>query len=137
MALTGNFHHARPAARIFVQGTVTNPNPFSSSEHKFGLIIKNSPEKIYPKPGLTGISTSSFVGGVVFNPNLSIEPDFFISNFYITNLSATDILEFSFDGINIHGIVRPSTEKPFTNRLESAISFRARTGSVNFVFEGW
>jgi hypothetical protein len=57
----------------------------------------------------------------------------------VTNLSATaaEIIEISFDGTNVHGVIPAGTTKVFQNRHEAGISLQARAGTPAFSVEAW
>ena len=63
-------------------------------------------------------------------------PSIWSSSIKITNTGNNDIA-FSFDGVNIHGVVKTGEIAVFWNRIEAGIAIQQITGSSTFRIEAW
>lgn len=56
---------------------------------------------------------------------------------YIKNTGATNDLEFSFDGVNVHGRLAPGAERIYYNRFEAGMALRGVTANTTYIVEAW
>lgn len=96
------------------------------------------------EPGSTetvNLGTPPFGGGVS-TPD-DPKPQIWSDNVRVVNLDPTNFLEFSFDGVNVHGKIGPESGLSYRNRSEGGIALRGKSpanvivDNVPFIVEAW
>ena len=124
----------RRTLRFFAAGTTTGS--YADNAHMFAEQEGASPYN--PTPVVAHgsrdvVSIDSPMGGGVHKGDP--EAHIWCQNITITNDGAAD-LYFTFDGVRVHGIVKPGESRRYRNRFESGIAFRSgtpATGSITVV----
>jgi hypothetical protein len=80
--------------------------------------------------------TGTGAQGVATGITASDPPMVWSGNIRICNDGAAD-LEFSFDGVAVHGRIKPNEAFVYRNRYEAGISVRGAGGSTTYRVEAW
>ncbi len=132
---TGNTALTQPEIRknFFGGGSIVTPTPnISHGATTTAVRVGNS---VAPgSPMGTGQGPVS-----VFDPYSSPEPMVWANTILVSNDdgTATNTLEFSFDGINVHGRVRGGETLTFRERREAGIAIRLGAGTPAFRIHAW
>ena len=119
----------------------TDTGDIEAAGGKFGSYLKPGPPfggNRAPSPGTTLRTTNATITDRTQDP----PPPPFIHSQYIriTNLNTTtgEDLEFSFDGVNVHGYVPAGESRVYDDRREAGIAIRpVAAADTDFILEVW
>lgn len=128
---------------VFIDQPGANPyTPLPVVEPGDDISKKGNPgvkTVIPPNPAGTGenylTDDPSLPVGQGYLTQPSVKAYIWAENIRIENTGATNPLEFSFDGVNVHGIVPAGEIREYFGRREAAIAVRSTT--TTFVIEAW
>lgn len=127
--------------RFFVAGTATNN--FADNAFMFIDGGAGSANTFTPSPPVTTGSTTNPLTptgtgsqGVASQLTAPDRPMIWSGNIRICNDSTGD-LQFSFDGTNIHGVIKAAEVFMYRNRYEAGICVRGVGGTPTFRIEAW
>jgi len=137
----------RRSVRVFISDTTTTafddkaflfadipgantftPTPVRAPGSKTPVSVGVAPDAA----GAGGSGGSPLGGGVAAASHVAI----YCQTLLITNDGTADV-EFSFDGVVIHGVVKPGTSVTYRNRYEGGIALRSAAGGDDFIVEAW
>lgn len=114
-------------AFLFIDGAAGSANPFTPGPPtSTSSGVTNNP--------LTPTGTGS--QGVVSQLTSPERPLIWSGNIRICNDSTGD-LQVSFDGVNVHGVIKAAEVFMYRNRYEAGISVRGVGGTPTFRIEAW
>lgn len=126
------FASGRRSIRFFAQGTTSglySDNAFMFQEQD-GANPYTALPVVVRGDGQAVVQVDSPMGGGV---NYGDPPaQIWAQNMTITNDGVND-LEFSFDGVHLHGVVKAGETRRYRNRYESGIAFRSGTAATGTV----
>ena len=108
---------------LFIDGTGANPfTPLPVVKAGGG----GGPHVIPPLPAGTGETRPGEVKANIWSEQIRI-----------THTGGAGSLEFSFDGVNVHGVVEAASPVLLMSRRESGLAIRGNGGTPTFRIEAW
>lgn len=121
-------------AFLFINGTGANPYAplpeLLPGGERTNIVVP-------PTPFGTGVSKLNANPDPAAGPTLAPPIPLIWCRALLIKAAAGGAVEFSFDGVNVHGSVTASTERLYFDRFEAGIAVRGAGGSPLFVIEAW
>jgi len=114
---------------LFIDGVGANPyTPLPVVAPGAGVSnpADPGPHVIPPLPAGTGESRPNEVKAMIWSAEIRI-----------THTGGAGSLEFSFDGVNIHGVVEAASPVLLMSRHEAGVAIRGNGGTPTFRIEAW
>lgn len=116
------------SAHLFIDGTGANPYtplPQVRPGEDVSAPDSDGPHEVSPNPAGTGENDPGSPKAMIWSKEI-----------LVVNNDGTNAIEFSFDGVNVHGRVEPNSERKMF-RQEAGIAIRGVAGTPAYRVEAW